>query len=258
MIRLLIKKVFFDIWDNLMFLMILNIGFDLSLALFFLAGSFVETHEVLTFVLVVLAVLVFSLYSLGVNAVVHGYSRYQKNGMKGFFDAYKYHIGHALLHFGLCIAFAMTLLYVIPFYLAMRSIIGYLLGMMTFWILVAFVLAIQYFFPLCFHMEADGPFKTLKKCFIVMADNMGTTLFLALRTVIDLALTIVTASLLPGLGGIALSRMDTIRLLMKKYDFLEENPGCTKKDINWEDLLYEENKLVGPRSLKGMLFPWKD
>ena len=91
-----------------------------------------------------------------------------------------------------------------------------------------------------------------------MADNMGLTLFLALRTVIDLALTVLTASLVPGLGGISLSRMDTIRLLMKKYDFLEEHPGTRRRDINWEDLLYEENQLIGPRSLKGMIFPWKD
>lgn len=258
MVRLLIKKVFFDIWDNLLFLMIMNIGFVVPLALFFLAGSVVEAHGILSVVLVFIAVLLFSFYSLGVGAVVHGYSRYQKGGFKGFADAYRYHIGHAVLHFVLMLAFALSALYVIPFYLAIGNMVGYLLGMLTFWILAAFVLALQYFFPLCFHMEADGPFKTLRKCFIVMADNMGLTLFLALRTVIDLALTILTASLLPGLGGISLSRMDTIRLLMKKYDFLEEHPGTRRRDINWEDLLFEENQLVGPRSLKGMLFPWKD
>ena len=38
---------------------------------------------------------------------------------------------------------------------------------------------------------------------------------------------------------------------------LEANPDATKKDINWEDLLYEEKQLVGPRSLKNMIFPWK-
>ena len=53
------------------------------------------------------------------------------------------------------------------------------------------------------------------------------------------------------------SRMATMKLLMKKYDFLEENPDATKKDINWEDLLYEDKQLVGPRSIKNMIFPWK-
>jgi hypothetical protein len=64
--------------------------------------------------------------------------------------------------------------------------------------------------------------------------------------------------MIPGVAGISLSRMDTTKLLMLKYDFLEANPDCTKKDINWEDLLYEERQLVGPRSFKGMIFPWKD
>ena len=106
-------------------------------------------------------------------------------------------------------------------------------------------------------MEADNPFKTLKKCFLLVADNMGVTLFLLVRTVIDMVLTILTATLMPGLAGISLSRMDTVKLLMKKYDFLEANPDSTRKDINWEDLLYEEKQLVGPRSLKNMIFPWK-
>ena len=79
-----------------------------------------------------------------------------------------------------------------------------------------------------------------------------------MRTLLDLVLSLLTATMIPGVAGISLSRMDTTKLLMLKYDFLEANPDSTKKDINWEDLLYEERQLVGPRTLKGMIFPWKD
>ena len=257
MLRFLIKKVFFDIWDNLVIIMMLNIGFVAPLALFFLAGSFSDNNG-LSLTFITLSVLVFSLFSLGVNGIVYGYSRYQRDGIKGFLDAYRYHIGHAAFHFVFCLLLAFALFYGIPFYFSFRNLFGFFLGMLTFWIVFAFLIAIQYYFPLCFHMEADGPLKTFRKCLLVAADNMGTSFFLLLRTVIDLVLTVLTASLLPGLTGIALSRMDTVRLLMKKYDFMEENPEATKKDINWDDLLYEEQKLVGPRSFKGMIFPWKD
>lgn len=258
MIGFLIKKVFFDIWDNLLMLVLNSLGFLAPLGLVFLSGFIGDTNLVLSIIILVLAVLVFSLYSLGVNAVVYGYSSYRKGGFRAFKDAFRFHVGHAFLHFGICLVIVFMSIYGIPFYFSMSNYFGLIIGFMIFWVLVATVLAMQYFFPLCFHMEADGAFKTLKKCFLIVPDNLGTTLFLALRTIIDLALTVVTASMIPGLAGIALSRMDTTRLLMKKYDFLEANPDCTRKDINWEDLLYEEKKLVGPRSLKSMIFPWKD
>ena len=258
MIGFLIKKVFFDIWDNLLMLVLLSLGFVAPLGLVFLSGYIGEANPAISVILLILAVLAFSMYSLGVNGVVLGYSNYKKGGFRAFKEAFRFHIGHALLHFGICIAIAFMIMYGIPFYFSMGNYFGLILGFLLFWILVVVMLAMQYFFPLCFHMEADGAFKTLKKCFLIVSDNFGTTLFLALRSIIDLALTVLTASLIPGLAGIALSRMDTIRLLMKKYDFLEANPDCTKKDIIWEDLLYEERKLVGPRSLKGMIFPWKD
>jgi len=258
MIGFLIKKVFFDIWDNLLMLVLQNLGFVAPLGLVFLSGYIGDSNLVLSIFILIVAVLAFSIYSLGVNAVVFGYSSYKKGGFRAFKDAFRFHAGHAFLHFGICLVMAFMGVYGIPFYFSMSNYFGLIIGFMIFWIMVATVLAMQYFYPLCFHMEGDGAFKTLKKCFLVVPDNLGTTLFLALRSVIDLALTILTASMIPGLAGIALSRMDTMRLLMKKYDFLEANPDCNRKDINWEDLLYEEKKLVGPRSLKGMIFPWKD
>ncbi len=258
MIGFLIKKGFFDVWDNLLMLVLMNLGYIAPLLLVLLAGSLAESLTVLSIVVQVLAVLVFSLYSLGVSAVTFGYSRYQKGGFKAFKEAFKYHIGHAFVHFLICLAIAFVIMFVIPFYFAIGNLFGIVMGMLMFWLIVSFVLAMQFFFPLCFHMEADGPFKTLKKCFIVVADNLGVTMLLLLRNIVDFALTVLTATLLPGLCGINLIRMDTVRILMKKYDYLEENPGSTRKDINWEDLLYEERQLVGPRSLKGMIFPWKN
>jgi hypothetical protein len=43
-----------------------------------------------------------------------------------------------------------------------------------------------------------------------------------------------------------------------KYDYLEENPRADRKHIPWETLLREERERVGKRTLKGMIFPWKE
>ncbi len=258
MIGFLIKKGFFDIWDNLLMIVLMNLGFIAPLGLILLAGMAGETSALASVLLQVLAVLVFSLYGLGVSGVTYGYSKYQRNGFTAFKEAYRYHIGHGFFHFLICMVIAFLIMFVIPFYFAINNLFGIFMGMLMFWLVILLVLTIQFYYPLCFHMEADGALKTFKKCFIVVADNLGTTLFLFLRSIIDFVLTVLTATLVPGLTGISLSRMDTLRLIMKKYDFLEANPGSTKRDVNWEDLLYEEKQLVGPRSLKGMIFPWKN
>jgi hypothetical protein len=66
------------------------------------------------------------------------------------------------------------------------------------------------------------------------------------------------AGLAPGVGGLLLGQSVALKLLMYKYDWLEENPEGDRKHVPWDELLYEERESVGHRSLKGMIFPWKD
>jgi len=49
-----------------------------------------------------------------------------------------------------------------------------------------------------------------------------------------------------------------LKLRLKKYDYLEENPEANRKQIPWDALLIDERNKVGPRTFKGMIFPWKD
>jgi hypothetical protein len=44
---------------------------------------------------------------------------------------------------------------------------------------------------------------------------------------------------------------------MYKYDYLEKNPGDRRR-IPWDALLVEDRERVGKRTLKGMIFPWKE
>ena len=258
MIGFLIKKGFFDIWDNLVSIVVMNLGYLAVLGLVVLSSYVGETSVAGGYAILAMAILYLSLYSLGISGVTFGLSRYKKLGFRAFKDAFKDHFTHALLHFVLCMAIVLCFIFVIPFYFSMQNMLGLCLGMLLFWVVFALILALQFYYPLCFHYEADNPKATLKKCFGIFADNIGTSFFLVLRTIIDAVLTVLTASLIPGLAGIGLSRMDTVRLLMKKYEFLANNPGTTKKDINWDDLLDEERELVGPRSIRNMIFPWKD
>ncbi len=45
---------------------------------------------------------------------------------------------------------------------------------------------------------------------------------------------------------------------MFKYDYIEAHPDTDRKHLPWEELLFEEREKVGTRTLKGMIFPWKE
>ena len=49
-----------------------------------------------------------------------------------------------------------------------------------------------------------------------------------------------------------------MKLRLYKYDYLEENPDAKRNDIPWDALLIDERERVGKRTLRGMIFPWKE
>jgi hypothetical protein len=62
----------------------------------------------------------------------------------------------------------------------------------------------------------------------------------------------------PGPGGLLLFLDEALRLRIFKYDWLEANPDANRRKIPWEALLIEEREKTGNRTLKGLIFPWKD
>ena len=54
-----------------------------------------------------------------------------------------------------------------------------------------------------------------------------------------------------------LASHDAVKLIMLKYDYLEENPDVDRKHLPWEDILFDEKEKVGPRTFRNMIFPWK-
>ena len=74
-------------------------------------------------------------------------------------------------------------------------------------------------------------------------------------------LSVFTLSLFPGVTGLLLWFQVGLKLRMYKYDYLETidpNEPRNKIKIPWDTLLATEKEQIGPRSLKGMFFPWKD
>ena len=259
MIGFLIKKTFFDAWDNLFALLAVNLIYGVICAVpvvvFFLLRESVTLIMMLVLILSALALL--SFHSLGASALSGKWSCYTKGGIKSYFNAIRNHFRHALVYFIIYSFIVLSFLFILPSYFSTGTPGGTIIGLVLLWVSVLLLLSSQFYFPLCILMEKDGPFKTLKKSFIVLGDNMLYAVFLALRSIIDTVLTLATLSLVPGLGGINLSRTDTMKLIMLRYDYMDSNNIKDKKQISWSEILYNDRNAIGHRSLKDMFFPWR-
>ena len=70
------------------------------------------------------------------------------------------------------------------------------------------------------------------------------------------------AFLAPGFSGLLLAWNNAFKLRMYKYDWMELHPEIpiqkARKQIPWEELLAEDRDTVGTRTIRNLIFPWKD
>lgn len=258
MLGFFIKKAFFDGWDNLIVMVLYNLGFVVFLFAFWFSLSLGVTSEILAIALLLIVLFLFSLYLGGVSKVTHAFSNYEHDSFYNFKEGIKRNFRHSVLYFLILSLIFLLVFFVMPFYASITSLVGLFITVILFWFVLAFLLSLCYYFPLTEVLPGDRPLKTLKKCFVILLDNFGFSVFFGIYRLVLFVLTIATMGLIPGGAGLALSHQVAIKLIMQKYDYMEANPGVDRKHLPWEDILYEEREKVGPRSLKNMIFPWKD
>jgi hypothetical protein len=252
-----IKKSFFDGWDNLLGLVLFNLGVILILAVgAYLPLLFGESWQA-TLASVFLAVVLLSLYNGGVAYLAKEMAFYQRPDFRELFVSIRSAFPQSLILGVINASHLLLLTLVVPFYYQLGGVMGLAALSLIFWISVAWWLASQWFYPLMVQL----PGKTtvlLKKCFLLLFDNPGFTFFMAIHGTITMLISIVTALLMPGMSSVVMARQGALRLLLYKYNYLEENPEADRKKIPWDALLIEEQELIGRRTLKGMIFPWKE
>ncbi len=250
-----IKKAFFDGWDHLWGLVALNLGSLALLSAFVLVPSALGIPG--GWLWAVLGFLALAAYHLVCSAALREAAEYRNLSVRAFRDALREH-GAAGLAFGAVLALLGVLfLTAVPFYLSRGGILAWFAAGTLFWCSLILLLALQWFPAV--RALLPGPLRSsVRKCFLLLADNLGFSVFLFLYTLAGLVLSVFSAFLAPGIAGAALGTVDALRLLLKKYDWLEAHPGTDRRRIPWEDLLEEERELIGKRTLKGMIFPWKE
>jgi hypothetical protein len=255
MFGFLIKKTFYDLWDNLFKIALINLGF---LALF-LAGIIVpplfDAPPPLSLGVMALCLLCCCVYLSASSLCLKALSDYGSFGFAGFFQSLAAAWPAGLLLGVLCLLGFFLIAMAIPFYLSLGSFAGLLLGCFLFWTMLTGTLALQFYLPIGARLDARLG-KIIKKCFLILFDNTLFCILCGAASLAILALSLPLFMLLPGPAGLLLFLDEALRIRLLKYDWLEENPG--RKKIPWDILLEDEREKTGNRSIKGLLFPWKD
>ena len=257
MIGFLIKKTFFDLWDNLFRIALINLGFILSAAIPILLPTVLAGVPILALLAIILGIFWCSVYLVAAALSVKALSDYGAFGFADFFSNIKEGISTGLL-MALVAAFWLLLAAVaLPFYTKMGTMVGLFAASLVFWTLVIVLMAFQYLLPIRARLDRKAG-KILKKSFILFFDNPLFSIFMLLHNIIMLALSVLLAFLIPGPAGILLFLDEALRLRLLKYDWLEAHPDADRRHIPWEELLAEDREKTGTRSLRNFIFPWKD
>ena len=260
MIGFFIRKCFYDLWDNMFKIVILNLGFvactAIPIFLPALANKFVDSAA-LEIALAAFGILVCSLYLSAAAFSVRAISDYGTFSFGDFFKSFKVTWSAGLVMGGFVFLIFIIVTFVLPFYLTMEPpLAGLALSAIIFWTTIFALLSFQYFFAVHTRLSPNI-IKCFKKCMLISIDNTGFSIFMILNNLIALVISVFLAFMFPGPVGIVLYLDEALRLRLLKYDWLEANPQADRKKIPWDALLIEEREKTGTRTFRNFIFPWK-
>lgn len=253
-----LKKAFFDLWDHLFLGLAINLVFTLvTLGIASLSFVVMGLGPLALFFFVPLALLLVALLG-GVatfwarDIAVSGTARFADLKVH-FLASWK-----SSLAFGAAWLVVWSgLIFGTSFYHKINEILGFVFGVVMAW-LAFFGAGMSLYYPGLNAQVEPKIRKLARKSFLLFMANPGTSLMMVLVVVVCLVLSLFTLGFFPGILGISVWLQVCFKFLLAKYDWMEANPEANHKKVPWAVLLAEDMERVGPRSLKGMIFPWKD
>ncbi len=259
MFFLAIKKSFFDAWDNLGAVLLGNITIMLLLAAgFWPMFKLFEAENSWGWVFLFFVIPLVFIIAGVVSSLLSSIADFRRPAWSDIPKLFKSTWAASLF---LCLVAAVFFAisgFGILYYSSLKNMIGLAATAVLFWLAVAAYLTAIWYFPVRNRLTG-GIVKSLKKSMLIMLDNIGISLFTGF-IMIPVQLVLWTFTAFGGFGpaGILLYLDVVLRLLMFKYDWLEEHPEAKRNEVPWAELLIDEKDRIGKRTLKGMIFPWKE
>ena len=255
MFGFLIKKSFWDLWDNMGRILLVNLMFTLIILCIY-GTTFIAQFSIVAAIFVLLMLLVVTFIYIGASAqYIKGVSDFRPPELKTFLNniktTWKFSVGGGFFFSTIIILTIVGM----RFYATLGGILGMIGAIFLFWIFVTVILASLYYFPIMNRLDSTF-LKMIKKSFLIFLDNPFLTIAVFFGLIINLVLSIFTVFLIPGPAGAILWLDNNLRILIYKYDYIEENPEAGRK-IPWRALFLEDNEKIGPRTFRNTIFPWK-
>ena len=259
MFLLLLKKSFFDAWDNLGVVVLANLAFFLilSVGLWPMFRMLESSNTAGILFPIFLFPIVFTAGGI-VSSAMSRIADYQHSSWSDLPKTFKKTWKSSLAMGVFSVVFFSVSVLGMLYYIKMGSLFGFFAASSLFWISLGVYLVLLWIFPV--RNRLSGNFKELlKKSALIAFDNLSLTFFAAIIAIpLHMFLWPLTAFALFGPAGTLLFMDCALRLLTFKYDWLESHQGAKRKDIPWNELLIDEHEKIGKRTLKGMIFPWKE
>lgn len=260
----IIKKSFCDGWDNLLALVLTNVLiFFVGFGIVFLnAFSFSSGSSIFQLLAFVISAIILSILAFAFGDSAAKIADFKVIRIVDYFKAIPGVLKDATF-FGLFISAVVLISFFSAryYFIETKSLFGFCLGSLICWIDVFIFISLQWFIPLRSIMHNNFK-KCLKKCFIIFFDNTGFSVFIAIYNLILTAFSVLFIGFFPSVAGILIADTNALRLRLYKYDYLEEHPELTtkkeRKQIPWEELIYEDRETLGPRKFRSFIFPWKE
>ena len=264
MFGFILKKNFCDGWDNLLSVIFSNLVFLFTgIGLVLLNGLAARSESQILILLVVLfSAVVLSVLLVAYSDTAAHIANFDGVRLLDFIKAIPGALKDGAL-FGLMNAavFIISSFSISYYIIDSGNLLGFALGCAIFWIDFFYLIAMQWFLPIRGLMHNNFR-KCFKKSFLILFDNTGFSLLMGLYNLIFLVLSVVCIGFFPSMAGILIADTNALRVLLYKYDYLEEHPELKtrsqRRQIPWNDLLAEDRDILGPRPIRSFLFPWKD
>lgn len=268
MLGFFFKKNGYDGWDNVMFIIIPNLILDAVLLIGGALMYFLRDYLSVWIVVSVVLVAVYSLFSLAWAENCREIAENELMELKEFFKRLKGCIPDALRYAAVLVAWGFFTAFGIIFFLFPGSTGITFAGMLaaSVWCWVAFTIFQALSWYPAIRAMLHNPFaKALKKCFILFFDNIWVSLVVSFYNLFLFVLSVIMLGIAPGMAGITLSRVNAFRLLLKKYDYIEEldkkgepKNSRARRKIPWKEILAQDIENTTTRSLKSILMPRKE
>lgn len=252
-------------WDHFIEIFLMNIGLILLACIImlpiFLPVSFLETIPQIFFdIYLLFGFLIINFYIGAVFRYTLDISDNKEGGFRLFFqylvETWKQSIVNFVITILLLFIFFNVILYYFTRFAINDSYIDLAFGVLVFSVWVNIFLLSLYFFPASFRINRKIH-KSLLASYILFFQNTGFTYLMFLVIVLLIPISLFLLCLMFGPVTIILWINVCVKIRLYKHDYLETHPEADKKKIPWDELLQKDEEKLGKRSIKGMIFPWK-